>query len=59
MSICVLVVCFSICDSSRGVCRMCVGFIWLCIQIIDVSDGYTYTVDSILAFRCRVILNGI
>ena len=47
MSMCVLVVCFSTCDSLCGVCRLCVGFVWLCILINDVSDGSTY--DSILA----------
>ena len=39
---CVLVVCSSICVSSRGVCRFVVGLVWLCMHIIDVSDGSTY-----------------
>ena len=39
---CALVVCFSACISSRGVCRLGVGFVWLIMHIIDVSDGSTY-----------------
>ena len=34
---CVLVVCFSMCDSLRGICTLGVEFVWMCMQIIDVS----------------------
>ncbi len=38
VSICVFVVCFSMYASSRGVCRSCVGLVWLCTHIIDVRE---------------------
>jgi hypothetical protein len=36
------VVCSSTCASSWGVCKVVVGLVWLCMHIIDVSDGSTY-----------------
>ena len=42
VSICAFVVCFNMYASSRGVCRSCVGFIWSCTHIIDVSEDSMY-----------------
>ena len=42
MSMYVLVVCFSKYDSSHGVCKLGVGFVWLCMHIIDVRYGSIY-----------------
>ena len=36
---CVLVICFSTCDSSRGVCRFGNMFVWLCVHSIETSDS--------------------
>lgn len=33
--------CFSMCGSSHGVCELGVGFVWLYMHIIDVSDDST------------------
>ena len=36
-----LVICFSTCASSCGVCKLGTSFVWLCMHIIDTSDGST------------------
>lgn len=38
----IFVVCCSTCTSSRGVCRLGVRLVWLCMQNIDVGDSFTY-----------------
>lgn len=42
VSLCVLSVFFRIFCSFCGVCKFIVRCIWLCMEIIDVSDGSTY-----------------
>ena len=49
MSICVLVVFFRTCYNLCGVCKFVVGFTWLCMQMIDVSDGSTYCYRRFIA----------
>ena len=38
----VFVVCRSTCVSSGGVCKLGVRVAWLCMHMIDVSEGSTY-----------------
>lgn len=40
--VCVFVILFRIVFRSCGNCRFVVGFIWLCIYMMDVSDVYVY-----------------
>ena len=42
VSMCVFVACFRTCCSSFRVWTFVVGFAWLCMQMIDVSDGSVY-----------------
>ena len=42
VSMCVFVMCFRTCCSACGVCKFVMGCVWLCMYIIDVSDGSTY-----------------
>ena len=39
---CVLVVCSSIYASYCGILRFIVGPVWLCMHIVDVSEGFMY-----------------
>ena len=42
ISICVVVILFSMFCSSCEVCEFSVNVAWLCIHIMDVSDGSAY-----------------
>ena len=42
VSICVVVIFFSMFCSSCAVLRFCVTVVWLCMQMMDVSDGSVY-----------------
>jgi hypothetical protein len=42
VSMYVLIVLFKSYCSSCGICEFVVRFIWLCLHIIDVKDGFTH-----------------
>ena len=39
---CVFVVLFKTLCNLCGVCKFVVGFIWLCMHMMDVIDGFVY-----------------
>ena len=40
--VCVFVILFRTLCSFCGVCKFFVGIIWMCMHMVDVSDGYVY-----------------